>query len=67
MPGLLSCQKRLKLRKCAMIAGFDAVSGAVNLLGDLLKSGAVEHFAAEDTAIQRMEDVLVDKRAQLGT
>lgn len=65
MPGLLSWQKFDQLCKRALVSVFDAVCGAVCFLCDLFKGGAVQELAAEDPAIQGMEDVLIDQHAQL--
>lgn len=43
-----------------MVTAFDAVGRTVHFFGDLFKCCAVEHFAAKDASIQRMENVLID-------
>ena len=47
------------------VTGFDAVGGSVHFLRDLFKGGAIEELAAEDPAIQRMENAFIDQFTQL--
>lgn len=64
MPGLYSWQKLHKGNVCTVIAILDAIGGAVNLLSDLLKCGAIEQFAAENAAVERMKTMLIDEFSQ---